>query len=291
MKLIKALSFLPVMVLLAAGVAAQENLPPSYLEFLEMRNHSAQLTPAEISQLASRAQAGASEAQYKLALLYEGGSPLTKDAAAAQRWMLKSAGQGYAPAERGMGRLYMSLLENGVADHGEAERWFQMAAVQGDAEAQFWLGLGCQAGSLGSLDYVDALGWLHESATQGFPLAQFELGQMYAIGHGVPINNQKAAYWFHRAADHNWDVDGVFSAVSWLEEMYRDGRLHDDAEAYLWHTVIDSLIDPPVNPAEDDVLKELANGMTPAQVNEARLKAADWIVRHPRLDSSLALSR
>jgi TPR repeat protein len=52
--------------------------------------------------------------------------------------MLKSAEQGYVPAQEGMGEIYLARLEPStvVRDSGEADRWLRLAAIQGDADAQ-----------------------------------------------------------------------------------------------------------------------------------------------------------
>jgi TPR repeat protein len=273
------------MALLAVSLTAQENLPASYREGLATLDRLNSLTRSDLQELTSKAQSGAPDAQYQLALVYECcGEMAPKDEAAAQHWMLKAAEQGYVPAQAGMGLTYLiNHREGPVPNYADADRWLRMAATQGDAEAQLWLGIGYERGYFGGIDYQESLKWLRKSAAQGLPDAQFCLGQMYQDGEGVPESNDRAAYWFRRAADHFSDLGGVFQAEVELVYMYRDGRLKgNDVEAYTWFAVVDSLVDPPIDPATDDDLKKAAKRMTPTSIAKAQQRARDWINRHPR---------
>jgi len=193
--------------------------------------------------------------------------------------MLKSAEQGYVPAQVGMGETYLRNLpkESGVIpDYGDAERWLRLAATQGNAEAQEWLGTGYERGWFGVTDYREALKWLRRSAGQGLPWAQLELGQMYRYGEGVPESHSIAASWYRKAADHFTDMGGVWEAVVELCYMYRDGSLHDWIEAYMWFEIIGVTVTPPT----DSDMKWAARHMTKPQIVEARRRAEDWIKRH-----------
>jgi TPR repeat protein len=68
--------------------------------------------------------------------------------------------QGYVPAQAGMGEMYLRNLskENGaIPNYGDADRWLRLAATQGNAEAQFWLGSAYERGLFGTTDYREAL--------------------------------------------------------------------------------------------------------------------------------------
>jgi len=73
-------------------------------------------------------------------------------------------------------------------------------ADQGNAEAQFALGLnyGCAAGEL--QDLVQAAQWYRRAADQNHSLAQFNLGLMYSKGEGVPQDDAQAISWMRKAA-------------------------------------------------------------------------------------------
>jgi TPR repeat protein len=274
-------SLLPWAVVLLFGVPlpAQERLPKSTQELAAAVARVAVLTPRDFESLQSEAQLGDREAEYLLALAYEDGRAVTRDFAVSQNWMLKSAEQGYVPAQAGIGETHLRNLpkENGaIPDYGDAERWLRLAATQGNAEAQEWLGTGYERGWFGVTDYREALKWLRRSAEQGLPWAQVELGQMYQAGEGVPESDSIAASWYRKAADHFTDVGGVWEAVVELANMYRDGSLHDWIEAYTWFEIIGVAFTPP----RDTEMKWAARHMTKGQIVEARSRADDWIKRH-----------
>ena len=68
-------------------------------------------------------------------------------------------------------------------------------AKQGDANAQYILGLMYDNGKGVPQDYKEAVKWLRMSADQGYALAQCFLGLMYDEGKGVPQDYKKAYAW------------------------------------------------------------------------------------------------
>jgi len=74
-------------------------------------------------------------------------------------------------------------------------------AEQGDADAQFALGLNCEFISDGGSSEAEAAKWFRRAADQGHSLAQFNLGVMYAAGQAVPVDEAEAARLFSLAAD------------------------------------------------------------------------------------------
>jgi TPR repeat protein len=280
MKLSSWLSFIAAAVFFVTPLAAQQNLPKSTQEHLAASARVEALTLTDFKTLLSQAQSGDREAQYLLALIYERGLFVPRDFAAERSWMLKSAEQGYAPAQGAMGEMYfINVRDNGpINDYGDADRWLRLAATQGNAAAQFWLGTGYERGWFGGIDYREALKWLRKAAAQGEPNAQFSLGQMYEDGEGVPESNSLAASWYRKAADHIRDgVGGVWEAEVQLAYMYRYGRLPQNyVEAYMWFAIVGSSVVPP----DDDDMKRAAQHMTKAQIAQAQHLAEDWIRRH-----------
>ena len=282
MKLFSWLPFTAAAVLFATPLPAQQSLPESTQEQLAALARVEVLTPGEFKTLLFQAQSGDREAQYLLALIYEQGLLVPRDFAVARSWMLKSAEQGYAPAQGAMGVMYLTnVRDNGpIPDYGDADRWLRLTATQGDADAQFWLGTGYEQGWFGTIDYRESFKWLRKAAAQGLPNAQFCLGQMYEDGEGVAESDSLAASWYRKAADHFPDVGrvgGVWEAEFQLAYMYRDGRLPQNyVEAYMWFAIVGSSVVPP----DDDDMKRAAQHMTKAQIAQAQHLAEDWIKRH-----------
>src|SRR5262249_45349878 len=120
----------------AVPLFAQEQLPASTKAYLTTLSQLEALTQSDLAEISSKAQSGYKEAQYWLALVYEEGGLVPGDLISASNWMLKSAEQGYVPAQTGMGRFYLAERNATTAsDYAEADRWFRLAALQGDAEA------------------------------------------------------------------------------------------------------------------------------------------------------------
>ena len=76
----------------------------------------------------------------------------------------------------------------------------RQAAAQGDAQAQFYLGLMYLQGKGIPEDKKEALRWFRKAAAQGDAQAQSMLGGMYTLGQGVPEDDKEAARWYHKAA-------------------------------------------------------------------------------------------
>jgi uncharacterized protein len=282
-----------VLLLLVGPALAQDRLPASTQSRLATAAHLEALSLSDFTKVMSKAQSGDREAQYLMALIYLEGRLVPKDFAAARSWMLKPAEQGYVPAQAGMGEMYLNgIRQNGaIPDYGDAERWLRLAATQGDADAQFWLGTGYKSGYFGTFDYREALKWLGRAAAQGLPDAQLSLGQMYEEGEegeGVPESASLAASWYRKAADHFENLGSVWEAEVQLAQLYRHGRLPEDyVKAYMWLAIVGSAVVPPA----DDDLKSAARHMTKAEIAKAQRMAEDWTRRHrqqpPTSDKSL----
>lgn len=75
------------------------------------------------------------------------------------------------------------------------------SAEQGDAEAQYRLGLAYSMGYGVEKNDVEAVKWFLKSAEQGNAQAQNILGVCYAIGRGVERNYEVAVRWFLKSAN------------------------------------------------------------------------------------------
>ena len=118
-----------------------------------------------------------------------------------------AAEQGDARAQYNLGVRYYT--GNGVPkDHAETAKWFRMAAEQGDFQAQYNLAYLYYHGYGVPQYHTEAVKWYRKAAEQGFIEAQYELGVMYYHGQGVRRNYREAYIWASLAA-----ADGHPSAV------------------------------------------------------------------------------
>ncbi len=118
----------------------------------------------------------------------------------ARRWYEKAAAQGNALAQFSLGSVYAQ--GRGVRqDWAEARRWYEKAAAQGYAEAQFNLGWMYDEGKGVRQDYAEARRWYEKAAAQGQVDAQFNLGAKYLLGIGARQDARTAKEWFGKACD------------------------------------------------------------------------------------------
>ena len=102
-----------------------------------------------------------------------------------------------APAWAGFAEGY-AAFERG--DYATALREWRPLAEQGDADAQYNLGIMYENGRGVPQDYAEAVKWYRKAAEQGHASAQRNLGYMYDKGKGVPQDYVQAHMWSNLAA-------------------------------------------------------------------------------------------
>ncbi len=123
-------------------------------------------------------------------------------------------------------------------DYETALRELRPLANQGNAEAQFNLGVMYDKGEGVPQDDTEAVKWYRKAAEQGYAEAQYSLGLMYVKGWGVPQGHVRTHMWFNLAA----------SRLPPGEDRDTSAKLRDN----------------------------LAVKMTPAQIAEAQRLAREW---------------
>ena len=121
------------------------------------------------------------------------------DFATALREWTPLAEQGNAIAQYNLGLMYRK--GRGVPqDDKTAVKWYRLAAKQGDALAQTNLGYMYKNGIGVPQNYKIAVKWYRLAAKQGFAKAQYNLGVMYEKGYGVSQDYKTAVKWYSLAA-------------------------------------------------------------------------------------------
>ncbi|MDD2782417.1 tetratricopeptide repeat protein [Sulfuricurvum sp.] len=88
------------------------------------------------------------------------------------------------------------------------------AALRGDKEAQFLVGVIYERGMAVDQNLSAAAQWFEKSAAQGHVDAQYNIGLMYAIGKGVTENHLMADKWLRRAAEQgDGDAEKLLSKL------------------------------------------------------------------------------
>ena len=174
--------------------------------------------------------------------------------------------------------LAWSGFDEGLAAHNRGDydtalREWGTLAEQGNANAQFNLGLMYEKGKGVPQDYKEAVKWYRMAAEQGVTYAQANLGLMYNKGQGVPHDNKEAVKWYRRSAEQ-----GFAKAQVNLGSMYGNGEgvPQDYVQAHMWFNIAG------INGDELAVRNRnaIANKMTPAQIAEAQKLAWEWIEKH-----------
>ncbi|MEN8170637.1 MAG: tetratricopeptide repeat protein [Pseudomonadota bacterium] len=122
----------------------------------------------------------------------------------------KGAAAGDAYAQLNLGAAY----DNGIGvkrDIDKALHWYQKAAEQGVAEAQFNL---AHLLVTEEISAVAAAEWMQKAAEQGMVDAEYLLGVIYAEGIGVEMNHAEARIWLKKAV-----ARGHSEAERFLKEM------------------------------------------------------------------------
>jgi len=187
---------------------------------------------------------------------------------------LPLAEQGEAEAQYNLGVLY-DKGQGVPQDDTKAVRWYRLAAGQGNSAAQFNLGVMYANGQGVPQDDGEALRWYRLAAEQGKASAQNNLGVMYNFGQGVPQDDGEALRWYRLAAEQ-----GKASAQNNLGVSYAKGQgvLQDYVQAHMWYNLAAAQ-----NQESDATLRDgLADDMTPEQIAEAQRLAREWMAQHQK---------
>ena len=85
-------------------------------------------------------------------------------------------------------------------NYSSAIHLWTLAANQGDAHAQYYMGLCYLDGHSVQQSYQTAAEWFQLAANQGLSAAQYNLGVSYEFGNGVPKSCPTAIEWYEKAA-------------------------------------------------------------------------------------------
>ncbi len=206
------------------------------------------------------ANKGNRDAQLKLAYMYEHGLGGLMDLLNAEKWYQAAAVQHQAVAQYFLGRLYQLGLVHDEPNYELAKKWYSLSQKTFSPAAV-------------------ALGFLYETFEDNYPLAQasyeqaiqldnmigsFNLGLVYEYGKGVSVDYNKARELYTKAA-----LAGHKQAMVQLAGLYFNGLgvSRDPQEALEWYKKAASL-------NERDALYQLGllaeTGVTmPLNLNEA----------------------
>ena len=161
-------------------------------------------------------------------------------------------------------RFRKAAAQEDADDDREAMQWYLRAAEQGDAEAQYTLGLAYSIGRGVAEDDREAVQWFREAAEQGHAKAQFGLGAAYASGRGVIEDDREAVQWYRKAAEQGYAEAQLRLGV--LYTYSEGGVLEDYVQAYAWI----NLAAAQGHETATEIRPLLRRDMTHAQIAEAQ---------------------
>jgi len=113
-------------------------------------------------------------------------NPVPENATEATKWYRLAAQQGHAGAQIYLGSIYRAGSRGVERDDREAERWFRLAAEQAHRDGQYLLGDMLENGLGCDQDYAEARRYYELAAEQGKASALSALAHIYSAGLGVP---------------------------------------------------------------------------------------------------------
>ncbi len=150
-----------------------------------------------------------------------------KDTVKAFEWFMKSALQGYHPAQRRIGAFYESGTNPCVRNIERALEWYQKAAEQGNDKAVFAIGrLYANGLDERNPDYSKAFEYYLQAANNGLREAQYRVGISLLFGKGVIKDADAAIEWIKKSANQ-----GYAAAKTLMCEIESDSEEHDETEA------------------------------------------------------------
>lgn len=174
------------------------------------------------------------------------------------------------PAQAGM-QEGIEAIKSG--EYAIAEQEFSQLANNGDALAQYNLGLMYDYGQGVPQDDKQAMTWYRKAAIQGHAKAQFRLGVMYENGQGAAQNYRVALSWYRKAAKQ-----GNSDAQNNLGVMVSSGQgvRADLVQAYMWFCLAAA--------SGNEVAVRNKNSvevkMSPRQIEQAQELARNWSTKH-----------
>lgn len=143
-----------------------------------------------------------------------------------------SAEQGDAEAQYKLGLMYFEGTEI-VKDLSKAETWISNAAKNGSVDAQMFLGYCLETGQFGRVEYELPFALYQSAAEKGNIKALLYIGNMYMTGTGTNQDTQKAIEYFFKAASHNEPISQMHIGDFYFFGKY--GFEQNYQEAFSWY--------------------------------------------------------
>lgn len=192
--------------------------------------------------------------------------PDEEDAAEAVKWLTKAAELGHDEAQGMLAWVYGELGKD-----GNARFWAEKAAEKGLALGQYVVG-DCYMYGTGGQTKNEAVGveWYRKAALQGDCEAQYYLGRAYEDGMGVAVDRTEARKWYGRAADQGKQL----AANALMRMYNEDIEAREQRNAQAWTKTTPAPEPKPEPKPEQNAAQQLNLSTEAVLDLRERLKAA-----------------
>lgn len=146
---------------------------------------------------------------YRIGRYYQLGQGLPHNILKAIRWYTWTGEKGLVLSQIALGDIFYdgSGSDDVEKDYNQAFFWYQQAAVQGNAYAQYMVGIMNLLGQGTPEDPIQGAEWIRKAAYRGEKPAQYQLGLLYLKGAvGVQQNDLQAYAWLKTSLDNMLDA-------------------------------------------------------------------------------------
>jgi localization factor PodJL len=246
----------------AAG-SKTEKQSTSIPQLSSLPDPGAALLPDEIGPVSLRNAAanGDPQAAFIIAGRYYEGTGVAQDYATAANWYQKAADQGLAPAQYRLGTLF----ERGKGvprDLTIALGWYERAAEAGNIKSMHNAAVLYAGNDAGRPDYAKAAHWFTQAARHGLRDSQYNLAVLYERGLGVKQDMGQALFWYTLAARQS-DPDAAAKAKAAEQTLPADIVAGVKSHLAQWQVIPDSSPANVVSVADQTWQVEMAGAANP----------------------------
>jgi TonB family protein len=228
------------------------------------------------------AKSGDERAQLSVGLMYYRGEGVEADHEIALKWIRKAVKKEFAPAQIALGTMYE--YGHGVkSDPDKAMKWYRAAARGGSPEGMMILAHRQLEGRIVPQDREKAFEWLVRAAGEDHEPAYASLNAAVDGASSEQLSDFVRLGWrlyqqgLYDLAAVTWRTlayHGLADAQYMLGKLYAGGRgvLMNEVAAYKWL----ALAARNSKLKAEEMIKEVAEGMSAAEISKAKEQAAAW---------------
>jgi hypothetical protein len=247
------------------------------------------------------AKQGNSEAQFGLGVMYHKGGGVPQDYTESVKWYRLAAEQGYSRGQNNLGVMYDE--GKGVPqDYKESVKWYTKAAKQGYSRGQNNLGVMYDEGKGVPQNYKESVKWYTKAAEQGDAEAQFNLGLKYSNGKGASQDDNASTEEIELDDDQKSKKEkekkDYKESIKWFtksaeqgdsKSQYNLGKIYQEGKGGVQASLVQSYMFFNLAAVNGDEVKiksrnEVADKMTPSQLEKSQDKAREWITSHKQIE-------